>query len=333
MTEETKPLFIVKDLICSYNIKGGQEVLRIKKLNIPKNKLFFILGASGSGKSTLLETLGLMNNTIAKGEITFFDENDRGVSYGSIWQENSDSELNLLRKKYYSFIFQNTNLMENFTAYENISLAEMIKSGTFLSETTGNVTNLLEKVRLPLTEVNKSTLPTNLSGGQRQRLSFVRAFSTNPLVLFGDEPTGNLDEENSNELFRLLKERIGQGTTGIIVSHNIDLAMEFADKIIVITKDSRNGYGEVLPENIFDRRDWEGLPPQELTVFRHKLQSYYTPNLDAKKTDEVKAVRSSLQNKKISFRYLFFLREFLKRLQIKHLLIYLFSVCCCFLHL
>src|SRR5688500_3507444 len=107
--------FRVKDLKCSYNKQD--IVLHIDSLVIPANCVVFIVGPSGIGKSTLLETLGLMNNTIQNPDVSsiiFYDE-DRSIELASAWK-NSDGYLSALRTKYFSFIFQETNLMPGFTA-------------------------------------------------------------------------------------------------------------------------------------------------------------------------------------------------------------------------
>ena len=104
-------------------------VLEIKTLSIPRGKKVFIVGESGIGKSTILETLGLMNNTIVPDENTvfsFYGNNDESIDLAKLWKL-SDAELSAFRLKHFSFIFQSTNLMRNFTAYENIALTRMLQ--------------------------------------------------------------------------------------------------------------------------------------------------------------------------------------------------------------
>ena len=122
-------LITVRDLICSYNLNPEDKVLHIRHLDIERGKIIFLLGASGSGKSTFLETLGLMNNTLSGGDIVL-DRGDRKFSFKELWNEPGKTTLTDVRRKNLSFIFQNTNLMENFTAYENICLSRMIKDGS-----------------------------------------------------------------------------------------------------------------------------------------------------------------------------------------------------------
>ena len=104
------PLFVIKDLACAYN--NGNEVLIIRDLVIPRNRFVVLVGKSGSGKSTFLETLGLMNNTIKNGDVLFFpSDNGEGLSLKKHWEVSHRQEIARLRRKYFSFIFQNTNLM------------------------------------------------------------------------------------------------------------------------------------------------------------------------------------------------------------------------------
>jgi len=134
-----------------------------------------------------------------------------------------------------------------------------------------------------LQRLNANTLAVNLSGGQRQRLAFVRAINNNFSVIFGDEPTGNLDEANANELLRILKKNLKDSSSAVVVSHDIDLAVKHADRIIVITI-SPEGYGEILPENIYPAESWHDTPD----AFRNKLAELYQappPPPNAPKTD------------------------------------------------
>jgi len=269
-------LFHIKNLYCSYNKVESDAVLYVKDLQIPKDKIVFLLGASGCGKSTLLETLGLMNDTIANGRIIFSPENEnQEIDISQLWQKSNLDQLNQIRKKHYSFIFQNTNLMENFTAYENVCLSGMIKDNVQQKDVIPNAKLLMEKIKLPENEVGIDTLAVNLSGGQRQRLAFARAFNNNATVLFGDEPTGNLDEANANELFQIIRNSLHKGLSAIIVSHDINLAVKYADEIIVLTKDLEKGLGEIKPENIFKRPSWENESAEKIDTFKSKIRSLY----------------------------------------------------------
>jgi lipoprotein-releasing system ATP-binding protein len=305
MTESV--LFHIKNLKCAYGDKS-KVVLNIKELIIPRGKIVFILGSSGSGKSTLLETLGLMNNTSKSGEI-LFNSIDKGnsnlINLGKIWN-TGDEQLNSIRKDNFSFIFQQTNLMENFTAYENISLSEMIKDDVKLEETISKAKVLMNRVGLNENEVDINKMPTFLSGGQRQRLSFVRALCNKSNVVFCDEPTGNLDETNANELFEVIREETIKGRSAVIVSHDINLALKHADLIIVLTKNIEKKYGELLLDNIFERETWEKKNEIETLQFKNKIKELFSTTESSSKNPDKENAKTLLN---FNFAHLFRKRE------------------------
>lgn len=268
----SRNLFEVYNLSCSYSKNIEEKVLYIDHLSIQAGKLIFLLGASGSGKSTLLEVLALMNDTIAEGDIHFSPKSEeKPVSYQNLWGKKSQEALAAIRKQHFSFIFQDTNLMENFTAYENVCLSRMIQKNSNHHEAALNVSSLMGKVGLGEVEVRPDTMAVNLSGGQRQRLAFVRALNVDHTVLFGDEPTGNLDDRMAEGLFEIIRNNLQSHQSAIIVTHNIELALQFADQIFVITKKSGESFGAIEAENIYKRSDWESQPES----FREKVESLY----------------------------------------------------------
>lgn len=306
--ESENVLFSVHKLACAYRRSIRNEcVLYIDKLEIPKGKLVFLLGASGCGKSTLLETLGLMNNTISDGTIHFYpNEKSDPVNLADLWKDENYAALTEVRKKNYSFIFQNTNLMENFTAYENVCLAGMIKENVTQEAVLEDARALMNKIKLTDQEVNLKTLAVNLSGGQRQRLAFVRALNNKATVLFGDEPTGNLDEANAQELFEIIKSNLDGGLSAVVVSHDINLAVKYADQIIVITKNPQKGFGEIQSENIFNRDSWQHQQDHELDLFRKKLKSFYHADHEQR---TVKSTEATKVDTGINYRKLFLRKE------------------------
>jgi len=241
-------LFEIDHLQCAYN--GGPVVLEVEKLAIPQGKLIVIVGLSGAGKSTLLETLGLMNNTIHNGSsIVFKPSESENYSLDQLWKPSNEKLLSEVRRKHLSFIFQNTNLMPNFTVYENVCLTQMLQ-GKSRSQAISLARDFMAKMGLQ--EINEYKSSFEISGGQAQRVAFVRAITPEFSVLFGDEPTGNLDDKNARELMAVLKESVEEeGKTAIIVSHNLELALGFADQIILITKP--NSHGLIHPGNIFSK--------------------------------------------------------------------------------
>ncbi len=236
-------LFEIEKLRCSYDkhYEEGKSkvVLEIERLNIERGKRVFIVGESGIGKSTILETLGMMNNTIVPDANAKFIFNDGHESTDLIdlWNK-SDKELSEFRLKHFSFIFQSTNLMRNFTAYENIALTRMLQ-GYSQAEAFERAAEVLEE--LGLQHVDEKRMAQELSGGQQQRLAFARAILPDFTILFGDEPTGNLDSDNAVKAMEILTNRLTRldGGSAIIVSHDMHLAVRFADVIVKIRKEVR----------------------------------------------------------------------------------------------
>lgn len=236
-------LFEISNLRCSYDrnyCEGvSKVVLEIRNLTLPKGKKIFIVGESGIGKSTILEVLGLMNNTIISDKDTkflFYDSDGIKVNLLDLWARNDDSELSKFRLQHFNFIFQSTNLMRNFTAYENISLTRMLQ-GYSQNDAFAKASQILDD--LGLGHIGEDRMAHELSGGQQQRLAFARAILPDFTVLFGDEPTGNLDSDNAVKAMELLSYKLNElnGSSAIIVSHDMHLAVTFADIIIKIRKE------------------------------------------------------------------------------------------------
>ena len=234
-------LYEMESLRCSYDkhyCEGeSRVVLEIEHFAIPRGKKIFIVGESGIGKSTILETLGMMNNTIVPGDKTrfvFFDADGRETNLKEMWKK-SDKILSDFRLKNYSFIFQSTNLMKNFTAFENIAFTRMLQGFTRYS-CFQRTKKVLED--LGLEHVEPTRMAQELSGGQQQRLAFARAIIPDFTVLFGDEPTGNLDAENAIRVMEILNKKLEEheGASAIIVSHDMHLAVTFADVVVKIRK-------------------------------------------------------------------------------------------------
>jgi len=209
-------------------------VLHIPKLKISRGQLTFILGPSGAGKSTLLETLGAMKQCVRAGASGKMDLNSvrtGTISMLPIW-ENGGEAATTLRNEHYSFIFQSTDLMPNFTLGENICFTGML-GGQSMKEVEPRARELMEALNLESSLFNQAA--TSASGGQRQRVAFVRALCKEYEVLFGDEPTGNLDHGNAISLFETLQHQIKkENRSAVIVSHDLSLSERFADEILTI---------------------------------------------------------------------------------------------------
>ena len=275
-------LFEVKNLKCSYD-KPFHEglskvVLHINEMVFPKGKKIFIVGESGIGKSTILEVLGLMNNTIIPNPETkflFYGNDQTPVDLMEMWRRNKDKELSDFRKKHFNFIFQSTNLMRNFTAYENISITRMLQ-GFSQQESFDRASAVLEDLGLP--HIDYSRMAQELSGGQQQRLAFARAIIPEFTVLFGDEPTGNLDGENATKAMELLTKKLEEytGSSAIIVSHDMHLAATFGDVIIKISKKENtkiDNDGEVTFYGYIDK-DSAFMPSDDRSVWSNGKDEY-----------------------------------------------------------
>jgi len=277
-------LFKIKELECKYK-KSKKPVLMIPELEIEKGKLIAILGESGSGKSTFLETLGLMNKTFQKNNNLkiIFHADGKNYDYKKLWKNKSKKVISYVRNNYFSFIFQQTNLMPKFTWSENICLTKMLQG--FSKEMSDKL--MREKLKqLTLDHLDDNKTPDLLSGGEQQRVAFLRAILPQYTVLFGDEPTGNLDERNSIELMSILHQNTTKNISSIIVTHNINLALKFAHQIIVIRKigNSDEFYGKITKDYILkctdetnDNRDWRNASKDKITKkdIKDILKGYY----------------------------------------------------------
>ncbi len=230
-------LFELSNLSCRY---GDQEVLRVEELSLPAVPLTFILGSSGIGKSTLLEMLGLMSNTYRGRADRFTYQGAQDLRGFWDWPQSKQAHF---RRSNFSFVFQQTNLIENFSILENLCIPLMIQ-GYAYEDAANKVTATAEKMNLDAQLLLRKA--TAVSGGQLQRAAFTRALSTDFKVLFGDEPTGNLDSGNSRTLMGLLKDNlVERGASAVVVSHDVALAEEYADCIIRVKRmgDEDRAYG------------------------------------------------------------------------------------------
>lgn len=239
-------LFRLDNIQCSYD--SEKLVLEIPKLELESNKIYFVLGSSGIGKSTFLELLGLMTNISVSSNNPQIAYQNKNNNLLDLWTD--DDKIADFRKKNYGFLFQNSYLMPNFTNRQNLYFGPYLndESGSELDD---KIAKYCERVGLPLNMLDR--YPQQLSGGQRQRVSFLIAMLSEHKVIFGDEPTGNLDKKNAHELLKCLSDEIkSKGKTAFLVSHDIDLAKSFGDEIIIIK--ANNGIGLISEENIAKRK-------------------------------------------------------------------------------
>lgn len=197
----------------SYKTGDGEvEVLSDIDLIIPDGKFVSIIGKSGSGKSTLLNILGVLDSPTS-GHVT--------VNGRDIMKLSSRAQTQY-RSKEIGFVFQQYNLIPNLTAVENVMIA--LEFGEYPhAERRERAEHLLEEVGIDSSKFKR--LPVKLSGGEQQRVSIARALANHPSIILADEPTGNLDTENSEAIFKLLKSLTrSEGTTVIAVTHDMDIA-------------------------------------------------------------------------------------------------------------
>ncbi|HLC59272.1 MAG TPA: ABC transporter ATP-binding protein [archaeon] len=188
------------------------DALRGLNLSIKKGELVSIMGASGSGKSTLLNLIGGLDKP-TKGKV-IIDSHDLS--------KMDENEMAVLRRNKIGFVFQSFNLINSFTAMQNVELP-MIFNGIEIEGRKEKARKILTEVGLEKKLENKST---KLSGGETQRVSIARALANDPQIILADEPTGNLDSKSGKHIMEILKKLNKDGRTIIVVTHDIKIAKQ-----------------------------------------------------------------------------------------------------------
>ncbi len=226
--------FLKIENLCKTYGKGENEVKALDGVSftVPKGQMTAVIGASGSGKSTLLHIIGGV---------------DRPTS-GKVWLDGQDvfaqneKNLAIFRRRQVGLIYQFYNLIPVLTAEENITLPAVMDGR---KPDKKQVEELMDMLGI---KNRRNHLPSQLSGGQQQRVSIGRALFTSPAVILADEPTGNLDSKNSEEIVELLKKTNREfNRTMLIITHNENIALQ-CDRIITlrdgkISSDMPNGSG------------------------------------------------------------------------------------------
>lgn len=210
-------MITAKNIHFSYN---KLKVLNGVNLNIKKGEFVSIIGASGAGKSTLLHLIGTLD-TLQQGSLIINKKDVKSLT---------EKDLSAIRNQDIGFVFQFHNLLNEFTALENICLPAYLKgTSKLVAEEKGK--ELLNMLDLS----NKAEMkPDQLSGGEQQRIAVARALVNSPSILLADEPSGNLDSKNANDLHTLfLKLNKELGQTIIVITHNLELA-NLADRSLEI---------------------------------------------------------------------------------------------------
>lgn len=227
-------MITIQNLSKVYKTEDVQtNALNDVSLKINEGEFVAIMGPSGCGKSTFLNILGLLDSA-SSGSYKFGETETTNLN------ERKKSDI---RKQNIGFIFQNFNLIDELTVFENIELP-LIYNGVSSSERKQRVEEIMDKINIGH---RGKHYPQQLSGGQQQRAAVARALVTRPKLILADEPTGNLDSTNGNEVMNLLAELHREGSTIAMVTHS-SYDAGYASKIVTM-KD-----GEIFSEALSDQR-------------------------------------------------------------------------------
>jgi putative ABC transport system ATP-binding protein len=253
MTPNAEPSTIHAENVCREYLLGETVVRAVAgiTLTVPAGEFLALLGSSGSGKSTLLSMLAGLDRPTS-GSIQVGSKN---------LAELSPDNLARYRREAVGMVFQSFNLLPRMTLEENVELPLRL-SEVERRERSSRVSEALDRVRL---SARRKHRPSELSGGEQQRGALARALVNRPSILFADEPTGNLDSVNGEQILSLLREfQTTLGMTIIMVTHERPLAERFADRIAVLSD------GRLLSDSPTIRPDSDS---HEATLARQGVQS------------------------------------------------------------
>ena len=241
----------LKDIKKTYKSKKGVDTEALKGINIKLGDkgLCFILGKSGSGKSTLLNILGGLDN-YTSGDIIINNKSTKDFK---------EKDWDAYRNTYMGFVFQEFNLLDNYSVEDNIKLALELQNKKCSADEVAEALKMVE-----LDDVLKRK-PNELSGGQKQRIAIARALIKKPEIILADEPTGNLDSETSKQVFNVLK-KLARNKLIVVVSHDEEAANTYADRIIRISD------GMVVS----DSKEYTSATRKELKLVNAKLPFMYS---------------------------------------------------------
>ena len=192
------------------NDKFTVKVLKNLDLKLEMGKIVALIGPSGSGKSTLLHLIALLDKP-TNGKISILGKETFNIS---------EEKKNEIIRENISIIFQNNNLLSDFTAIENVAMPLMIRNYSY-SDSIKKAENFLKKVNL---SHRLNHFPTDLSGGEQQRVAIARSLIADTKIILADEPTGNLDVKNSNEVFSYFLKLKQKNKIILIATHNREIA-------------------------------------------------------------------------------------------------------------
>ena len=202
--------------------KYNKNIIVLKNVNLRINKgdLVSVTGPSGSGKSTLLHIIALLDQPTS-GEVFFKSKS---------FSKSNDNEKDLVRKKGISIIYQQNNLLADFTALENVAIP-LLNNGMSWNESIKKSKELLSSVNL---KDRLNHFPTELSGGEQQRVAVARALITEPQLILADEPTGSLDRKTANEIFSLFLKLKTKNRAILYATHNRELSNKADYKLNIL---------------------------------------------------------------------------------------------------
>lgn len=185
---------------------------------VGKGEFVSIMGPSGCGKSTLMNIIGMIDRADS-GRYLFDDEDVSGLP---------ERKLTDLRKNHIGFVFQNFNLIDELTVFENVELPLIYSANIDASKRKEKVEAVLDRVDM---RHRRNHFPKQLSGGQQQRVAVARALVNQPDLILADEPTGNLDSEHGDEVMEMLSQLKNEGTTIVMVTHSAEAA-KAGDRVV-----------------------------------------------------------------------------------------------------
>ena len=212
------------DLKKSFKVATTKEIKIFEKihLSLKSSELVGIIAPSGTGKTSLLNISGLLDQATC-GSVRILGQDTKTMTA---------EKRNFIRRNHIGFVFQSSNLLNEFNAVENVALSRIIK-GYNVQDSLDYSKKLLSKVGL---EERFHNRPLELSGGEQQRIAICRAIANDPQLLLADEPTGNLDQENSTLVFDLLVSMVKQkNVSALVATHNLDLIRKM-DRVLKLTK-------------------------------------------------------------------------------------------------
>lgn len=260
------------------------HVINNTSFEFPEKGLVAITGPSGCGKTTLLNVIGGLDK-FESGEIDFD---------GTIISKYKAMDWDIIRNRYVGYIFQNYNLVESKTVYENIEMA-LNMAGLYNKEA------IEKRINYVLTSVGMYNYRRRnvraLSGGQQQRVAIARAIAKNPKVVLADEPTGNLDANNTFEIMSIIK-KISETCLVILVSHERSLVDFYADEIIEITDGKIANVIDNRGEKSFEHKDERNIYLKDLffddSLASKQIKRYYDANRDDSLKLQIIEVRDSV---------------------------------------